>query len=169
MAINVYQCIISDAFDSKNWKYSSKSDSNGRTIFSIKFDSEIFDTLCCKIYIYDNGVCDIDAVFPISCKEEYYKELALYFAKYNCRKRYGTLRLDVEDGEIRNSYTFVFNNSTTPKEFLNKFGFVKDINDSVIKDIVDICKTESGTEKKDLTLGSQGVLSGKKSKHKLSL
>lgn len=169
MAINIYQRIIADAFDSKNWKYSSKSDSNEKTIFSINFDSEILDTLRCKIYIYDNGVCDIDAIFPISCKEEHYKELALYFAKYNCRKRYGTLRLDVEDGEIRNSYTFVFNNSTTPKEFLNKFGFVKDINDSVIKDIVDICKTESGTEKRDSTLASQSVVAGKNSKHKLSL
>ena len=168
MSINIYQRIIADAFDSKNWKYTSKSVSNEKTIFTINFESEILDTLRCKINIYDSGVCDIDAIFPITCNEEHYRELSYYFTKYNCRKRYGTLRLDVEDGEIRNSYTFVFNNSTTPKEFLKKFGFVKDINDSIIEDIVNICKMES-EEKKDSSMAGQSVITDKNSKHKLSL
>ena len=66
-------------------------------------------------------------------------------ARYNFLKRYATLRLNTDDGEVSHNYSFVFNKSTTPKEFLERFSNVKDIDDSVMNDLMFICKrNESG-------------------------
>ena len=165
MSLVVYKRIISDAFDSKNWNYSSKDLSDEKAVFTINFTSKEYGSTRCKIYIYASGICDIEAVLPVECKEADHMELSYYLVKYNCQKRYATLRLDVEDGEIINGYSFVFNQATTPKEFLNRFVGTKDIDDSVMDDIIAICEKDMPIETKaDDTTNCE-----KNGKHKLNL
>jgi len=165
MSLVIYKRIISDAFDSRNWNYSAKDLSEEKTVFSINFSSEEYGSVRCKIYIFDSGICDMEAVLPIKCNQNQYMELSYYLAKYNCQKRFATLRLDVDDGEIINGYSFVFNQATTPKDFLSRFTGTKDIDDSVMDEIIAICKKDTPIEK----VAVDTTTSEKNGKHKLSL
>ena len=69
MSLSIYQRIIADAFDSKNWKYSCKNLSEEKSMFSINFTSDVYGKTSCKVTIFDDGVCDIAAVLPIVCNE----------------------------------------------------------------------------------------------------
>lgn len=169
MSLSIYQRIIADAFDSKNWNYSCKNLSEEKSAFSINFTSDAYGTTRCKVAIFANGVCDIEAVLPIVCQKEQHMELSYYLATYNCLKRYATLRLDINDGEINNSYSYVFNKSTTPKDFLNRFLNVKDIGDSVLNDLISISKKNASDKSSVVTTESQITNSGKSGKHKLVL
>ncbi|MBQ9119530.1 MAG: hypothetical protein IJY09_05680 [Lachnospiraceae bacterium] len=169
MSLNIYQRIISDAFDSQNWNYSFKNITPEKDIFWINFTSNKYGRTCCEITIYENGICDIRATLPVVCQEERCREFCYYLARYNFLKRYATLRLNTDDGEVSHNYSFVFNKSTTPKEFLERFSNVKDIDDSVMNDLMFICKRNESGEKSEVLQGSQKVSSIKNSKHKLSL
>ena len=169
MSLSIYQRIIADAFDSKNWNYSCKNLSEEKSVFSIKFTSDVYGKTNCKVTIFDDGVCDIEAVLPIVSPKEQHMELSYYLAGYNCLKRYATLRLDINDGEINNGYSYVFNKSTTPKDFLNRFLKVKDVEDSVLNDLISICKKNVSDKSSVVTTESQITSSGKNGKHKLVL
>lgn len=169
MSLSIYQRIIADAFDSKNWNYSCKNLSEEKSMFSINFTSDVYGKTSCKVTIFDDGVCDIEAVLPMVCQKEQHMELCYYLASYNCLKRYATLRLDINDGEINNSYSYVFNKSTTPKDFLNRFLNVKDVDDSVLKDLISICNMNVPDKSSVVTTESQVASSGKNGKHKLVL
>lgn len=169
MSLSIYQRIIADAFDSKNWNYSCKNLSEEKSAFSINFTSDAYGTTSCKVTIFADGVCDIEAVLPIVCQKEQHMELSYYLATYNYLKRYATLRLDINDGEINNSYSYVFNKSTTPKDFLNRFLNIKDVDDSVLNDLISICKKNVPDKSSVVTTESQITSSGKSGKHKLVL
>ena len=164
----MYKRVVSDAFDSKKWKYSSKILSDEKIVFTINFNSDKYGTTSCKIYLMNNGVCDIEALLPVLCPQTHRMELSYFMAKYNYQKRYATLRLDVDNGEILNVYSFVFNQATTPKEFLNRFFVVKEIEETEMNEIIAICKKGDLVEKGDvLSMGT--ICVGKNGKHKLSL
>lgn len=165
MSLSIYQRIISDAFESKKWNYSSKKISDQKTVFTIEFEYDKFGTNRCKVSIFDNGVCDMETILPISCPREQYMELCYYFAQYNYLRRYSTLRLDVNDGEITNCYSFIFNQATTPKEFLDRFISTRDIDDDVLMDIMAICRKSALVEKEETSTTNMG----KNDKHKLCL
>ena len=169
MSLNIYQRIIADAFDSKNWNYSCKNLSEEKSMFSINFTSDVYGRTSCRVTIFDDGVCDIEAILPIVCQKEQHTELCYYLASHNCFKRYATLRLDIKDGEINNSYSYVFNKSTTPKDFLNRFLSVKDVDDSVLNDLISICKKNEPNSGSVAITESQSTGSGKNGKHKLVL
>ena len=79
------------------------------------------------------------------------------------------MRLDVNDGEINNRYSYVLNNATTPKDFLNRFLNVKDVDDSVLKDLISLCKKNLPDKSSAVITESQTTSGGKNGKHKLVL
>lgn len=169
MSLSIYQRIISDAFDSKNWKYSYKNLSEKKAVFSVVFTSKVYGKTRCKVTIFDDGVCDIEAFLPIVCQKEQYMELCYYLANYNCFKRYSTLRLDIDAGEINNSYSYVFNNATTPKDFLKRFLDVMNVDDSVLKDLSLLCNKNIPDKSSAMVTESKATTDGKDGKHKLVL
>ena len=169
MSLNVYQRTISDAFDSRNWNYILENVSQDESTFSINFTSKRYGKTCCKISISETGICDIKAVLPIKCQLEQHMELCYYLAQYNCFRRYSTLRLDINDGEIYNFYSFVFNQATTPTQFLKYFNSVEDIEDSVMDDLISMCNKSTTVSTSNISNYSQSTPGGKNGKHKISL
>lgn len=169
MPLSIYQRIVSDAFDSEKWKYTSKNVSEKKIVFMIDFTFNNSGTTHCEISIFDSGICDIEVYFPISCPKEKHMELCYYLAQYNCLRRYATLRLDINKENIINRYGFVFNQATTPKDFLKTFVGAKDVDDAVLKDVIAICNENTPSEQKDASAASQSINTGKNSKHKLTL
>lgn len=148
--LNIYAQVIKDALDSRNWNYSCENVAEDEISFLINFTSEESGKKYCKIMIFESGICDIEVVLPIVCQPEQYMELCYYLTKRNFASRYATLRLDMRDGEINNSYSFDFNQSTTPESFLELFLRVRDVDDSVMEELNSICNTRTTTEKNGL-------------------
>lgn len=169
MSLHMYQRIISDAFDSRKWNYTSENVSEEKTVFFIDLYYDNLGTIHCEISIYNSGVCDIAVVLPISCPKEQHMELCYYLTKYNRLKRYATLRLDVNSGKIINRYSFVFNQATTPKELLDRFDGTTNFDNAALADVVAICNKNIPLEQQEDTVSSQSINTGKNSKHKLTL
>lgn len=130
MSLHTYKNIIKSAFDSQNWNYSTRETENGKFLFSINFtNSSNNTTIKCSVLISDDGICDIEAILPFTCTQENIGDVIVLISEHNYSKRYATLRVDFSDGEINNSYSFDFNESTTPNYFLKRFISVKDIDD----------------------------------------
>ena len=79
----------------------------------------------------------MEAAFPFNCPEDNRVELSYILTEYNFSKRYATIRLDLSDGNIINSYSFDMLPSMTPEFALKKFFFFfyieKEIYDTVVK------------------------------------
>lgn len=169
MSLHMYQRIISDAFDSRKWNYTSENVSEEKTVFMTDLYFDNLGSAYCELSIFDCGICDIAVFLPISCPKEQYMELCYYLTKYNCLRRYATLRLDVNGGKIINRYSFVFNQATTPKDLLNRFDSTTNLDDGVLADVVAICNKNTPFEQQEDTAASQSINTGKNSKHKLTL
>lgn len=169
MSFGIYQQIIEDAFDSKNWNYSCENLSEKKIKFCLDFTSDVDGIISCRVKIYEDGICDIEAVLPIVCPKEQYMELCYYLAGYNFLKRFATLRLDTNNGEIINSYSYVFNKATTPKDFLDRFLIVKDVEESVLNDLVSICQKSVPDKISIVATEDQSTSNGMDGKHKLVL
>lgn len=175
---DTYKQVISEAFDSKQWNYSSKSvtanNSEEREIFSIDFVSDEYGEIDCRIHIYESGVCDIQAFLPVVCPKDKLAELSLYFAKQNYARRYATLRLDASTGMVTNDYSFMFNQATTSSYFLKSFLDVKDVANDVMEEIFSICGKSIGQKEAELSQSAtdtqtKKVHFEKRDKHKLEL
>lgn len=163
MTLKIYAQVIKDALDSQNWKFSCENVAEDEISFLIKFTLEESEKIYCKIMIFESGICDIEVVLPIVCQPEQYMELCYYLTKQNFASRYATLRLDMRNGEINNSYSFDFNQSTTPESFLELFLRVRDVDDSVMEELNSICNRKTTTGKNSLNEKQAG------GKHKIML
>lgn len=165
MTLEEYSNLVEKAFGIKNWNFSKKNNED-KTIFTINFSEDGRDHTKCKVFVQKDGICDMEAAFPFKCPEDDRVELSYILTEYNFSKRYGTIRLDLSDGEIINSYSFDMFPSMTPEFVLNKFMSVKDIEKEIYATVVKICKPQFEEEKKAI-----GVISStdKKNKFKIDL
>lgn len=142
----------------QNWNY-SRDERGDKTVFNIRFSVDEKMHTICRI-IVRKGYSDMEAAFPFECPEDERVLLSYILMEYNFSKRYATIRVDLSDGEIVNSYSFDMFPSMTPEYILNKFMVVKDIDDEIYKDVEDVCnhrysedesidETPTVTEKKD--------------------
>lgn len=100
------------------------------------------------------------------CPEDERVLLSYILTEYNFLKRYATIRVNLKEGEIVNSYSFDMFSSMTPEYVLNKFMNVKDIDDEIYKDIRDVCNHRYG---EDEAIEETPVVAEKKDKFKIDL
>lgn len=96
----------------------------------------------------------MEAAFPFTCPEDNRVELSYILAEYNFSKRYATLRLELSDGEIINSYSFDMFPAMTPEFVLGKFMGVKNIEKEIYATVVETCKPQYQEEKKSTGVSS---------------
>ena len=148
MSLSSYAEIISKAFEEKNRNYVSENSADEKIQFGINFESKKYKAIYCKIEMFDDGICDIEAELPVKCPMLHYAELAYRIAEYNCLKRYGSWRLYIEDGKIINAYSFDFNEATTTDQFMRIFGYVRDFSDDEADGIIAICNKSQTLQSK---------------------
>ena len=83
MSLSIYQQIIVDAFNSKNWNFTYKNFSAKESGFLIDFISEKSEEMRCIVKIFDDGVCEIKVILPMVCQKEQYGEMSVYLMVYN--------------------------------------------------------------------------------------
>ncbi|NLK73465.1 MAG: hypothetical protein GX285_10665 [Clostridiales bacterium] len=165
MTLEEYSNLVEKAFGIKNWNYSKKNNED-KTIFTINFSEDGREHTRCKVFVHKSGICDMEAAFPFTCPEDNRVELSYILAEYNFSKRYATLRLELSDGEIINSYSFDMFPAMTPEFVLGKFMGVKNIEKEIYATVVETCKPQYQEEKKSTGVSS---LSDKKNKFKIDL
>lgn len=165
MTLEEYSNLVEKAFGIKNWNYSKKN-SEDKTVFTINFSEDGIDHTKCKVYVHNNGICDMEAAFPFNCPEDNRVELSYILTEYNFSKRYATIRLDLSDGDIINSYSFDMLPSMTPEYVLKKFLGVKDIEKEIYDTVVKTCKPNYLEEKK---IQSESSATDRKNKFKIDL
>lgn len=165
MILEEYSNLIEKAFGINNWNYSRKNKED-KTIFNINFTEDGRDHTKCRVYVHKNGICDMEAIFPFNCPEDNRMKLSYILAEYNLPKRYATIRLDLSDGQIINSYSFDIVPSMTPEFILTKFIGVKDIEKEIYKTVEDVCKPQYKEEKKSVVTSAS---KDKKNKFKIDL
>ena len=67
MSLSSYAEIISKAFEEKNWNYVSENSADEKIQFGINFESKKYKAIYCKIEMFDDGICDIEAELPVKC------------------------------------------------------------------------------------------------------
>ena len=143
MSIELYKKMITDAFDCQDLNYSIDDNGSENSIIRINFSENGKRYLNCRVIIFENGICDIEAALPFICPNDKLHELSYYLTEINYSIRYATMRLDVNDGEIVNSYSFDVNNTTSARYFYKKFLNVHDIEEDVYQKIASICGHEN--------------------------
>ena len=165
MTIEEYGNLVENAFKIKNWNY-SRGDSEDKIKFILNFKENGEYHTKCRVFVYSSGICDMEAAFPFACPEDERVLLSYILTEYNFLKRYATIRVNLKEGEIVNSYSFDMFSSMTPEYVLNKFMNVKDIDDEIYKDIRDVCNHRYG---EDEAIEETPVVAEKKDKFKIDL
>ncbi len=165
MTLEEYSGLIEKAFGIKDWNYSKKT-SEDKTVFTINFSEDGKEHTKCKVFVHSSGICDMEAAFPFMCPEDNRVELSYILTEYNFSKRYATIRLDLSDGEIMNSYSFDIVPSMTPEYILKKFIGVKDIDKEIYDAVVETCNPQ--VEEENIPSETSGLTS-KKNKYKIDL
>lgn len=164
MTLEDYSNLVEKAFNIKNWNYSKKNNED-KTVFTINFSEDGKEHTRCKVFVYKSGICDMEAAFPFTCPKDDRVKLSYILTEYNFLKRYATIRLDLSDGRIINSYSIDMLPSMTPEFVLNKFMEVKDIEEEIYSAVVEICKPQLEEQKSKGT----SVSVNKKNKFKIDL
>lgn len=141
MQLEEYRNLVEMAFKIREWNY-SREDYEEKTVFSINFLENGQVHTNCKVHVFDDGICDMEAVFPFECAPDDMAELSSIIADYNFEKRYATIRLDSSDGEIMNSYSFDIMPSMSPEFILLKFLAVAGIEADIYEAIEKLCKSK---------------------------
>lgn len=164
MTLEEYSNLVEKAFSIKNWNYSKKNNED-KTVFTINFFEDGKEHTRCKVFVYENGICDMEAAFPFTCPEDDRVKLSYILTEYNFLKRYATIRHDLSDGRIINSYSIDMLPSMTPEFVLKKFMGVKDIEKEIYSAIVEICMPQLEEQK---TIGTSASVN-KKNKFEIDL
>lgn len=164
MTVEEYSNLVEKAFSIKNWNYSIKNNEDN-TVFAINFSEDGKERTRCKVFVYKSGICDMEAAFPFTCPKDDRVKLSYILTEYNFLKRYATIRLDLSDGRIINSYSIDMLPSMMPEFVLNKFMGVKDIDKEIYSTVVEICKPQLEEQK----LIETAVSINKKNKFKIDL
>lgn len=168
MTLKEYSNLIENAFKINNWNY-SKDKNEVETIFTINFSQNGEYYTKCKVIVNQSGICDMLAYFPFNCAVNDMTKVAGLIheiTEYNFLRRYATIRFDLSDGTIRNSYSFKIFSTLTPEFILNIFKEVKDIDDDIYKTIQNICRSEQ--EEKQEALRKTAVME-KRDRFKIDL
>lgn len=165
MTLKEYGDLVEKAFKIQNWNY-SRDERGDKTVFNIRFSVDEKMHTICRIIVNEKGICDMEAAFPFECPEDERVLLSYILMEYNFSKRYATIRVDLSDGEIVNSYSFDMFPSMTPEYILNKFMVVKDIDDEIYKDVEDVCNHRYG---EDESIDETATVTEKKDKFKIDL
>lgn len=154
MNLAIGKAIVNEAFKSRNWKFSLDDTNDNYIVFDIEFLRDESTEMDCRVIVFDTGICDIEQILPFTCPDDYQYMLVLYLTHYNYLKRYATYRLNIENGEITYSYSYNFNEASTPAEFLEKFDIVANIDSDEYSKIENICLTGSA-EKGDVLIKAE--------------
>ncbi|MDO5127640.1 MAG: hypothetical protein Q4D54_07815, partial [Eubacteriales bacterium] len=165
MTLEEYSNIIDMAFKIEGWNY-SKIKKDNLMIFSIRFTENGKIHTDCKVFVYNDGICDMDVGLPFICPENRRVELSNILTNYNYSKRYATIRLDLSNGKIVNSYSFNMLPFMPPEYVLNIFNGVREIEKDIYKSIQDICELSIEEEIQPEIIS---VSSDKRNKFKIEL